>query len=355
MSALREGFTTGSCAAACALASCLWQRDSTCPLHVELTTPDGRTYAPEIRPKEAFACAVMKDSGDDPDITNGCEVWARAEVMDEDGPVCFRAGEGVGVITRPGLKLPVGEAAINPVPREMIRQAVRSVFPRQAIEVTVGITGGRALALKTFNPRLGVEGGLSILGTTGVVRPMSEDALVETIRLELSMRRAGGTDTVALVFGSQGEAALARLYPEMPSVQISNFVGEALSAAADLGFGRVLLAGQPGKLVKVAGGSMQTHSRYGDGRRETLIAHLARMRAPISLLEAVWASTTLDGVIAEIGEAGYARVWERLCREASAYGMARVRGALPVDTMMLDAQGRVLGAYRVPDGEEERP
>ena len=100
---------------------------------------------------------------------------------------------------------------------------------------------------------------------------------------------------------------------------------------------------------------MQTHSRYGDGRRETLIAHLARMRAPISLLEAVWASTTLDGVIAEIGEAGYARVWERLCREASAYGMARVRGALPVDTMMLDAQGRVLGAYRVPDGEEERP
>lgn len=355
MSALREGFTTGSCAAACALASCLWRRDGACPLHVELTTPDGRTYAPEIRPKEAFACAVMKDSGDDPDITNGCEVWACAEVMDEDGPVCFCAGEGVGIITRPGLKLPVGEAAINPVPREMIRQAVRSVFPRQAIEVTVGITGGRALALKTFNPRLGVEGGLSILGTTGVVRPMSEDALVETIRLELSMRRAGGTDAVALVFGSQGEAALGRLYPAMPAVQISNFVGAALDAAAELGFGRVLLAGQPGKLVKVAGGSMQTHSRYGDGRRETLIAHLARMCAPLSLLEAVWASTTLDGVIAEIGAAGYARVWESLCREASAYGMARVRGTLPVDTMMLDAKGNVLGECRVLKGKEERP
>lgn len=255
MSALREGFTTGSCAAACALASCLWRRDGACPLHVELTTPDGRTYAPEILPKEAFACAVQKDSGDDPDITNGCEVWVRAEVMDEDGPVCFHAG----------------------------------------------------------------------------------------------------ADVVALVFGSQKEAALARLCPEMPAVQISNFVGAALDTAAELGFGRVLLAGEPGKLVKVAGGCMQTHSRYGDGRRETLTAHLARMCAPLSLLEAVWASATLDGVIAEIGVAGYARVWERLCREASAYGMARVRGALPVDTMMLDAKGRVLGTYRVPDGEEERP
>ena len=355
MSALREGFTTGSCAAACALASCLWRRDGVCPLHVALVTPDGRTFAPEIKPKGTYVCAAKKDAGADPDVTNGCEVWARAEVMDEEGPVRFRAGKGVGIITRPGLKLPVGEAAINPVPREMIQRAVRSVFPTQAVMVTVGVTGGRALAQRTFNPRLGVEGGLSILGTTGVVRPMSEDALTETIRLELSMRRAGGADEVALVFGSQGEAALRRLCPELSAVQISNFVGAALDAAAELGFVRVLLAGQPGKLVKVAGGSMQTHSRYGDGRRETLIAHLARMCAPISLLESVWASTTLDGMIAQIEEAGYARVWERLCREASAYGMARVRGALPVDTMMLDAKGQVLGAYRVPDEEEECP
>lgn len=132
-------------------------------------------------------------------------------------------------------------------------------------------------------------------------------------------------------------------------------MGAALDAAAELGFVRVLLAGQPGKLVKVAGGSMQTHSRYGDGRRETLIAHLARMCAPSSLLEAVWEGLTIDGMIAQIEEAGYARVWECLCREASTYAMARVRGALCVDTMMLDAKGRMLGANRVPDGEEERP
>ena len=205
MNQLREGFTTGSCAAACALASCLWQRDGECPPRVQIRVPEGRIYAPSVCAMTPYRCAVHKDSGDDPDITNGARVWAEVILSDIDGGIAFEAGEGVGVITLPGLKLPVGEAAINPVPRQMIEDAVRSVFPSRAARVVVGVEGGESLAQKTFNPRLGIEGGLSILGTTGVVRPMSEEALMDTIRLEMNMRVAGGAEELGLVFGSQGE------------------------------------------------------------------------------------------------------------------------------------------------------
>ena len=345
MKQLREGFTTGSCAAACTLASCLWQKEGECPACVSIIVPEGREYRAEIHPLSPYRCAVIKDAGDDPDITGGCEVWAEVAVGNMPGEINFRAGEGVGVITLPGLKLPIGEAAINPVPREMIRNAVRSVWPDLAAEVTVGITGGEEMARKTFNPRLGIEGGLSILGTTGIVRPMSEESLVETIRLELQFRRTSGLDEITLVFGSQGEKAMQALQPESTCVQISNFVGDALDCAAELGFRRVLLAGQPGKLVKVSGGSMQTHSRYGDGRREALCAHLALLDAPIDLLRTVMNSVTLDGLIPVIREAGYESVWNNLCRSASRYASARTGNALRVDTMMLDGQGHRIGGY----------
>lgn len=345
MKQLREGFTTGSCAAACALASCLWQKEGECPSFVSITVPEGREYRAEIRPLSPYRCAVIKDAGDDPDITGGCEVWAEAVVGNSPGEVTFRAGQGVGVITLPGLKLPVGEAAINPVPREMIRDAVRSVWPDLSVEVTVGIAGGEEIARKTFNPRLGIEGGLSILGTTGIVRPMSEESLVETIRLELQFRRVSGLDEITLVFGSQGEKAMQALQPESTCVQISNFVGSALDFVAELGFRRILLAGQPGKLVKVSGGSMQTHSRYGDGRRETLCAHLALLGAPVDLLRTVMDSVTLDGLIPVIREAGYENVWDNLCRSASRYAAARTGNTLRVDTMMLDGQGHRIGGY----------
>ena len=266
MKTLREGFTTGSCAAACALASCLWQAEGECPRKVNILLPAGREYTPEIHPLAPYRCAVFKDAGDDPDLTNGSEVWAEVSVSASDGPVTFRAGEGVGIVTLPGLKIPVGKAAINPVPRQMIQEAVRSVYPHAAATVTVGITGGRELAQKTFNPRLGIEGGLSILGTTGIVRPMSEEAMTETIRLEMEQLRALGRDEIALVFGSQGEAALKKLRPALSCVQMSNFVGVSLDFAAELGFQRVLIAGQPGKLVKPAAACRPTASMAMGGK-----------------------------------------------------------------------------------------
>ena len=343
MKALREGFTTGSCAAAAALASCLWQRDGACPERVGIVVPAGKTFAPEIIAHGGYVCGVIKDGGDDPDITTGSEVRARVRLMENDGGIRFLAGDGVGTITLPGMKLPVGEAAINPVPRRMIEQAVRQVFPARAAEVTVSIPGGEELAKRTFNPRLGVVGGLSVLGTTGVVHPMSEEALKETIRLELSVRRKQGAEEIGLVFGSQGETAAAALFPGMQAVQMSNFVGFALDCAAELGFLRVILLGQPGKLVKVSGGSMQTHSQYGDGRRETLIAHLALMGAPVELLEFVHQSVTLDGCISPIYDAGFDAVWTHLADAAAAYAAARIHGEMRVDAVMLDAKGQILG------------
>ncbi len=343
MKALREGFTTGSCAAAAALASCLWQRDGACPERVGIVVPAGKTFAPEIIAHGGYVCGVIKDGGDDPDITTGSEVRARVRLMESDGGIRFLAGDGVGTITLPGMKLPVGEAAINPVPRRMIEQAVRQVFPARAAEVTVSIPGGEELAKRTFNPRLGVVGGLSVLGTTGVVRPMSEEALKETIRLELSVLKSQGADEIGLVFGSQGETAAAALFPGMQTAQMSNFVGFALDSAAELGFLRVILLGQPGKLVKVSGGSMQTHSQYGDGRRETLIAHLALMGAPIELLEFVRQSVTLDGCISPIYDAGFDAVWTHLADAAAAYAAARIHGEMRVDAVMLDAKGQILG------------
>lgn len=343
MKALREGFTTGSCAAAAALASCLWQRDGACPERVGIVVPAGKTFAPEIIAHGGYVCGVIKDGGDDPDITTGSEVRARVRLMESDGGIRFLAGDGVGTITLPGMKLPVGEAAINPVPRRMIEQAVRQVFPARAAEVTVSIPGGEELAKRTFNPRLGVVGGLSVLGTTGVVRPMSEEALKETIRLELSVRKSQGAEEIGLVFGSQGERVANALFPCMQAVQMSNFVGFALDSAAELGFLRVILLGQPGKLVKVSGGSMQTHSQYGDGRRETLIAHLALMGAPVELLEFVRQSVTLDGCISPIYDAGFDAVWTHLADAAAAYAAARIHGEMRVDAVMLDAKGQILG------------
>ena len=190
MKRLRTGYTTGSCAAAASLASVLWQTTDICPEQVALDTPAGITLHLPIQEIRPYLCGVQKDSGDDPDQTNGCLVTAEVQLHDTDGPIQFLAGEGIGTVTRNGLKVPKGEPAINPVPRQMIEKAIRSVTGTRGAAVTISIPNGEALACKTFNERLGVVGGLSILGTTGIVRPMSEEAVRESLRLELSMCRA---------------------------------------------------------------------------------------------------------------------------------------------------------------------
>ncbi len=343
MKSLREGFTTGSCAAAAALACCLWQRDGVCPDRVSIVVPEGRAYAPEIVPHDDGSCGVVKDSGDDPDITDRMEIVAAVALADSDGPIAFRAGEGVGRVTQPGLKIPVGEPAVNPVPRQMIEAAVRSVFGRRGACVTVSIPGGAEIARRTFNPRLGIEGGLSVLGTSGVVRPMSEAALRDSLVEELKMRVAQGHRSLAFTFGNQGEAAMRARFPGLPVVQMSNEVGFMLDAALALGVKRILLGGHPGKLVKVSAGIFQTHSHTADGRREAIITHLARMAAPLELIESVYACSTTDAAAALIHAAGFDAVWDRLAEAAQRCCSLRVHGKIRVDVVFVDGKGGLLG------------
>lgn len=350
MKALREGFTTGSCAAAAALACCLWQRDGRCPEKVSVDVPEGRRYVPSIIPHADGSCGVVKDSGDDPDVTNGMEVVVKVDLLPGAGGIVFHAGEGVGTVTEEGLKVPKGEPAINPVPRQMIVEEIRSVFGERAAQVTVSIPGGAEAAKKTFNPRLGVVGGLSILGTSGIVRPMSEETLKDSLYAELKMRAAQGVRSLIFTFGNQGEEAMRRLLPERCIVQVSNYIGFMLDSAMELGFERILVGGHPGKLVKVAAGVMQTHSKTADARREAIIAQLALMGAQVEMLERVYQSATTDAAMKLIHESGFDGVWNRLARAAQQYCSLRVRGGMKIDIVFTDAQGKVLGQWMEVDG-----
>ncbi len=262
--ALRTGFTTGACAAAAAKAAVL-TLDGVSPVNaVEIPFPDGtRVTLPVVyaRPSEEGAeAAVRKYAGDDPDVTDGIMVIA-AVAWNASDDVVFAAGEGVGMVTRPGLQIPPGEPAINPGPRRMIRSAVREVT-HAGLRITISIPGGRDLAVKTFNPRLGVVGGLSILGTTGRVRPFSVSALREAISCSLDVALACGVKSPVLVPGHIGERA-ARQHFVLTAEQVihvGNEWGFILKRAAEGKLDRVLIVGHPGKLAKLAGGEWDTHS-----------------------------------------------------------------------------------------------
>lgn len=302
---LRMGYTTGSCATAAAAAAAQMLLGAAEVSVVKLMTPKGIDLSLDIEDvviasnrqerndsdqknmhRKRVRCGVRKDAGDDPDITDGILVYAAAEFIHEPG-VQIEGGIGVGRVTRPGLDQPVGAAAINHVPREMITREVSRVMEEAnysgGIRITIEIPEGVALAAKTFNPRIGIEGGISVLGTSGIVEPMSEEALKATIRAELSVRRAEGYRDVILVPGNYGLDFLrekAAVDAVDRAVKCSNFIGEAIDMAASLGFTQVLLVGHIGKLIKLSGGIFNTHSRQADARIDLLVS--AGVRAGVS-------------------------------------------------------------------------
>jgi cobalt-precorrin-5B (C1)-methyltransferase len=293
MKTLREGYTTGVCAAAAALASLLWQRDGVCPEQVSYTLPSGKTLLLPIEMVSDYVCGVRKDGGDDPDQTNGCLVCAQVQVAAEDGSIVFRAGDGVGTVTRKGLPIPVGEPAINPVPRKMITETVRSVIGERGATVTISVPDGKQIAERTFNARLGIIGGISILGTTGVVRPMSEEAVRESLRLELSMCRAEYGTACAFVTGYGGETYLKQQYPDANSIVLcSNYLGYLLDCAEEMGMRSVLLVGMAGKLVKPAADIMYLHSHTAGGQREVICTHAALAGATTEQIQQLYNAAT---------------------------------------------------------------
>ena len=257
--------------------------------------------------KETVRCAVKKDSGDDPDVTKGILIFA--EVRKAPSGVLIDGGEGVGRVTRPGLDQNVGEAAINSTPRRMIEETVRGVFKKTGyaggVSVTISVPQGRELAHRTFNPRLGIEGGISIVGTSGIVEPMSSAALVDTIRLELSVLRGSGAREVLLTPGNYGERfAAEELGLDLSRrVVCSNFIGDAIDNAVLCGFEKILLVGHIGKLVKLGIGMLNTHSAYGDGRMETLAACALEGGAKPETLRALLPCVTTNAALVVLRDA----------------------------------------------------
>ncbi|MDC7294530.1 cobalt-precorrin-5B (C(1))-methyltransferase CbiD [Butyrivibrio sp. DSM 10294] len=279
---LRCGFTTGSCAAAASKAALIMLITGSDIHNVSIMTPKGIAYNAEItdierdEAKKTVSCAVIKDGGDDPDVTAGSKVFATVELVQEP-KINIDGGEGVGRVTKPGMDQPVGNAAINSVPRKMIRESLEAVLEKydmtdRGVRATISVPGGKELAEKTFNPKLGIVGGISILGTTGIVEPMSDTALLDTIRTEISVRRAEGRDMLMAAPGNYGLTFLQEVYgiDENDVVMSSNFICDTVKMAAEAGLSRLLFAGHIGKLVKVAGGIKNTHSMYGDHRMEIL-------------------------------------------------------------------------------------
>lgn len=310
---LRCGYTTGTCAAAAARGAAQALLTGIRPAGVEIDTPAGVRVQVELLDWSAGAdwamCAVEKDGGDDPDVTDGMRIYARVSRR-SDGMLRVDGGEGVGRVTRRGLDQPPGAAAINSTPRRMIAEqlaaALREAGDHGGLEAVISVPGGEVLARKTFNPRLGIRGGISILGTSGIVRPMSEAALVDSITLELDMAHAAGVQHLLVTPGNYGEDyARDHLGLETEGcISCSNYLGAAIDHAAGLGFSSFLLVGHLGKLVKVAGGAMNTHSRTADGRRETMAAHAALCGAPRGLVERVFEAATTDAALELLEEAG---------------------------------------------------
>lgn len=284
---MRHGFTTGSCAAAASKAAAFMLFTGTEKNTIRIITPKGIEYNAEIcdieKTEKCVSCAVIKDGGDDPDVTTGAHIVSKVSVLsgesaDGKPSVKIIGGEGVGIVTKPGLDQKPGEAAINHVPREMIIKEVSEICDLMdfngELQVEISVREGKELAMKTFNPRLGIEGGISILGTTGIVEPMSSKAILDTIKVELRQQKALGKKTVAITPGNYGQDFMLREYGYDldKSVKCSNFIGDTIDFCCDLCFENVLLTGHIGKLVKVSGGIMNTHSKEGDCRMELLCA-----------------------------------------------------------------------------------
>lgn len=349
---MRYGFTTGSCAAAASKAAAYMLLSGNPKEEITILTPKGITFTAKIldidRKENCVSCAVQKDGGDDPDITTGALIYATVSLAkadaakaDKQAQIIIDGGAGVGRVTKPGLDQPVGNAAINHVPREMITNEVLEVCRlfdyRGRLSVVISVPDGEALAAQTFNPRLGIVGGISILGTSGIVEPMSNQAILDTIRVELRQRRSLGFDYVAVAPGNYGLDYMKNTYGYDldRSVKCSNFIGATIDMAVELGFQRMLLTGHIGKLVKLSGGIMNTHSSGGDCRMELLTAFAAKFGADSKTLGALMECVTTEEAVRILKECGLQQTvmdytMERICY----YLQKRAKQKLEIDCIM---------------------
>ena len=354
---LRCGYTTGTCAALGAAGAARLLLTGRTPDSVVLRTPKGLVV--EVAPlfcrltAAGAECAIEKDGGDDVDVTTGLAIVATVELRPESPDICIDGGVGVGRVTKPGLDQPVGAAAINHVPRQMITDALRreaaSADYHGGFAVTISIPEGEAVAKRTFNPHIGVTGGLSILGTSGIVEPMSQQAILDTIQLEMNQAalRAGNPKRLILAPGNYGLDYLHETYPDfaaIPVVKTSNFIGDTLDMAASAGFEEVLLVGHVGKLVKVAGGILNTHSHTADCRTELFCTHAALCGAGRDTCAALYDAATTDACLDILDAAGLRTpVLESLLQAIQLHLDRRAADAFRVGAVLFSNQHGPLG------------
>lgn len=357
---LRKGFTTGSCGAAAAKAALYMLLTGSVKDEIEIITPGGAVFRTEVkdifREGNRVRCAVVKDGGDDPDVTTGLHVTAEVRAEERgDGvlEIQIEGGPGVGRVTLPGLDQPVGNAAINRVPRQMIEKELSEVAElldfRGRIRVILSVPGGETAAERTFNPRLGIEGGISILGTTGIVEPMSTRAILDTIRVELNQRKALGDRIAAVSPGNYGLNFMKETYGYdlNRSVKCSNYVGDTVDMVREMGFRGMLLTGHIGKLIKVSGGIMNTHSKEGDARMELLAAAVIRAGGSTDTLRGILNCRVTEealGIIQAESPALLRKSMESVMDRILYYLRKRAGDELPVECILYSNEFGLLAA-----------
>ncbi len=354
---LREGYTTGACAAATARAAtrALVTGQPVSEITIDLPVKKNVTFALcrcELEPGRA-RCGTIKDAGDDPDVTNGAEIQAAVEWTDSPG-IILAAGEGVGVVTKPGLPVEIGEPAINPVPRRMITQAVTdeagSALESRGLKVTISVPGGEAIAQETLNPRLGIIGGISILGTTGIVKPFSQSAYRASIYVELKVAAYNNITRAVLTTGSRSEEYTQKRHPDWPElgfVQVGDHMDYALKQVRRLGFSQAVIAGMIGKISKQAQGRMQTHVSEGGVDFNFLAEIAGQIGADAGLMIRIRSANTARHVQILLRQAGIEGLEQRLAQLAAEHAFAFVNGAFNVEVLLYDIRGELLAAAQL--------
>lgn len=331
----RRGYTTGSCATAASKAATYMLLTKKKIKTINIDTPKGIPLTLEVQNislnNDYVECSIKKDGGDDIDATHTMDIYAKAEIIDrengEDIIVC--GGYGIGVVTKKGLSVEVGKSAINPTPMKMVNYEIRKVIGEdisatlgegKSLKITISAPKGEEIAKKTFNPRLGIIGGISIIGTTGIVEPMSDEGWKKSLSIELKMKKEQGLDKIILVPGNHGEQFIReKLNLDMKYVvRTSNFIGYMLKEAQRMGYKKILMAGHIGKFIKLSAGIFNTHSKVADARSEILISNLALMKAPYDLLEKINECLTAEEAVEVINENNYTEFYDKVsnkCRD----------------------------------------
>jgi cobalt-precorrin-5B (C1)-methyltransferase len=349
----RTGFTTGACAAAAAKAATrVLVRGELLPA-IETTLPNRDKVTFALRRCErvdgdAVVCSIIKDAGDDPDCTHGAELVATVALRPVPG-VELRGGDGVAVVTKPGLGLDVGGPAINPVPRRNITEMVAEELPPGVgAVVTISVPGGEEMARQTLNARLGLVGGISILGTTGIVKPYSTAAYKASVVQAIDVAHNRGLGELVLTTGGKSEAYAMKLYPALPEeafIQVGDFIGTGVKHCARRGVGRAVVVGMIGKLSKMANGKMQTHAAGSEVNMELLADLAAEAGGAPEVIAEIRAANTARHVLELCQERGLVSVTERVCRRVSEHCRAHAGGALEVHARLVDFNGTLLGSW----------